>query len=315
MDELLRSLFEKKYKRLVCIIRSVISVHFNCLKFVMLGVMSFPTAVNAEGLFSQGKLIATGGVSQVEGAGGSGLTTWALITGYGTNKGMGVNAHHTAVWLSDFTLQSSGLSVGLFDRVELSFAHQWFDTGEAGARLGIGEGFTFDQDIIGAKVRLIGAAVYDQDKWLPQIAIGANYKRSGDKALVAALGAANTDSFDYYVSATKVILDQSLILSATARLTEANQFGLLGYGSATSTHTLHGEFSAAYMFTPKLVAGIDYRTKPDNLAFAEEQDAKAAYVAYFFNKNLSLTLAGVDLGTIALQGKQRGFYASLQAGF
>ena len=112
-----------------------------------------------------------------------------------------------------------------------------------------------------------------------------------------------------------MILDQSLILSATARLTEANQFGLLGYGSATSKHTLHGEFSAAYIFTPKLVAGIDYRTKPDNLAFAEEQDAKAAYVAYFFNKNLSLTLAGVDLGTIALQGKQQGFYASLQAGF
>lgn len=311
----MRNFFDKKYKRLSCTIRSVTTVRCNFIKFFILGLMLFPTAVNAEGLFNQGKLIATGGVSQVEGAGGSGLATWALITGYGTNRGIGVNAHHTAVWLSDFTLQSSGLSVGLFDRVELSYAHHWFDTGAAGARLGIGEGYTFDQDIIGAKVRLIGDAVYDQDKWLPQIAIGTNYKRSGDKALVAALGAANTDSFDYYVSATKVILGQSLILSATARLTEANQFGLLGYGSAASKHTLHGEFSAAYMLSPKLVAGIDYRTKPDNLEFAEEQDAKAAYVVYFFNKNLSITLAGVDLGTIALQGKQQGFYASLQAGF
>ena len=32
----------------------------------------------------QGKLLATGGVSQVEGAGGGGLVPWALITGYGS---------------------------------------------------------------------------------------------------------------------------------------------------------------------------------------------------------------------------------------
>lgn len=287
----------------------------NKVKYLLLYLMLTTFPSNAEDIFGQGKLIATGGVSQVEGAGGAGLSNWALITGYGTNNGIGANVHHTAVWLSDFTLHSSGVSVGLFDRVELSYAHQWFDTGEAGLRLGIGEGYIFDQDIIGAKVRLVGDALYDQDTWLPQIAIGANYKRNGDQALVSALGAANTDSFDYYVSATKILLDQSLIISATARLTEANQFGLLGYGSANTGHSIQGEFSLAYMFTPKLVAGIDYRTKPDNLAFAEEQDAKAAYLAYFVNKNLSLTIAAVDLGSIALQGRQQGVYTSLQAGF
>ena len=287
----------------------------NKLKYLLLYLMLATVPAKADDMFGQGKLIATGGVSQVEGAGGAGLSNWALITGYGTNNGIGANVHHTAVWLSDFTLHSSGVSVGLFDRVELSYAHQWFDTGEAGARLGIGEGFIFDQDIIGAKIRLVGDAVYDQDTWLPQIAIGANYKRNKDQGLIAALGAANTDSFDYYVSATKILLDQSLIISATARLTEANQFGLLGYGSANAGYSVQGEFSLAYMFTPKLVAGIDYRTKPDNLAFAEEQDAKAAYLAYFVNKNLSLTIAAVDLGSIALQGRQRGLYTSLQAGF
>ena len=287
----------------------------NKLKYLLLYLMLATVPAKADDMFGQGKLIATGGVSQVEGAGGAGLSNWALITGYGTNNGIGANVHHTAVWLSDFTLHSSGVSVGLFDRVELSYAHQWFDTGEAGARLGIGEGFIFDQDIIGAKIRLVGDAVYDQDTWLPQIAIGANYKRNKDQSLIAALGAANTDSFDYYVSATKILLDQSLIISATARLTEANQFGLLGYGSANAGYSVQREFSLAYMFTPKLVAGIDYRTKPDNLAFAEEQDAKAAYLAYFVNKNLSLTIAAVDLGSIALQGRQRGLYTSLQAGF
>lgn len=269
----------------------------------------------ADNLFNKGKLIATGGVTQVEGTGGSGLTNWALITGYGTDKGIGINAHHTVTLLNDFTFNSSGISVGLYDRVELSYSHQWFDTRKAGARLGIGEGFTFDQDIIGAKIRLVGNAVYDQDSLLPQISIGANYKKNGDQALVRALGARNDESYDLYISATKIILDQSLILNATARYTEANQFGLLGYGSAASGHTLQTEVSLSYLFTPKIVAGVDFRSKPDNLAFAKEQDAMAVYLAYFFNKNLSVTLAGVDLGEIALQGRQRGFYLSLQAGF
>ena len=44
--------------------------------------------------------------------------------------------------------------------------------------LGLGEGFKFDQDIFGAKVKLIGDAVYDQDSWLPQIAAGAQYKHN-----------------------------------------------------------------------------------------------------------------------------------------
>ena len=32
----------------------------------------------------RGKLIATAGLIQIEGAGGGGLAPWALITGYGT---------------------------------------------------------------------------------------------------------------------------------------------------------------------------------------------------------------------------------------
>ena len=39
----------------------------------------------SSGWFDQGKLLATGGVSQVEGAGGGGLGAWALISGYGSD--------------------------------------------------------------------------------------------------------------------------------------------------------------------------------------------------------------------------------------
>lgn len=44
-----------------------------------------------------GKLLATGGVSELEGAGGGGLTPWALISGYGTRDSYGANLHATTV--------------------------------------------------------------------------------------------------------------------------------------------------------------------------------------------------------------------------
>ena len=42
-----------------------------------------------------GKLLATAGVTQIEGAGGGGLAPWAVITGYGTRDAIGANAHYT----------------------------------------------------------------------------------------------------------------------------------------------------------------------------------------------------------------------------
>lgn len=279
------------------------------------GAAAAPIKDRQESIWDQGKLIATGGVTQIEGAGGSGLTTWALITGYGTERGIGVNAHHTFVALDDFKLNSTGVAVGFFDRLELSATRQWFDTGTAGARLGLGEDFTFGQDIWGAKLRLLGDAIYAQNSWMPQVAVGVQYKNADKEAVLEALGAARADDLDFYVTATKAVLKHSLIITTTARLTRANQFGLLGFGSADTARSLQFEGSLAYMLRRNLILGADYRSKPDNLAFADEGDAAALYLAYFPNKNFSVTFAAVDLGDIALQGKQRGFYVSLQAGF
>ncbi len=290
-------------------------VSTTCFGVVVL-VAALTGTARADDLFDSGKLLATGGVTQVEGAAGAGLTTWAVISGYGSDRGLGVSAHHTFVALDDFTFNASGVAVGVFDRVEVSYTHQWFDTGKTGGRLGLGNGFTFSQDIVGAKVRLIGDAVYDQDSWLPQVAIGAQYKRAGKAPILAAVGAGGDDGIDFYIAATKVLLRQSLLLSVTARMTKANHFGLLGFGNAAGAdYELEWEFSAVYLITRRLVAGFDYRTKPNNLAFAKEGDAKAVYVAWFPSKHLSLTLAGVDLGSIALQGRQQGIYLSAQTGF
>ena len=263
-----------------------------------------------------GRLLATSGVSQVEGAGGGGLASWALITGYGTNDAVGGNVHDTFAYTSDFTLESAGAAVGVHDRVELSYAHLWFDTRQAGARLGIGRGYTITEDVAGLKVRLFGDAVYDQDSWLPQVAASVQFKSNDDHALLRAIGARSAQGVDVTLSATKIFLAQSLLANATVRATKANQFGLLGFGGdRTAGYRPEFEGSLAYLLTRRLAFGAELRTKPDNLRFAHEGPALDAFAAYFVNKHVSVTLAYVDLGPVANQGRQDGVYLSLQAGF
>ena len=263
-----------------------------------------------------GKLLLTGGVSALEGGAGGGLSTWALISGNETSRGVGGGVHATYVNVPDYELRSVGAAVGLFDRVELSIARQEFDTGATGAKLGLGKGFTFKQDIAGVKVRLIGDAVYDQDTWLPQIAVGAQIKQNNQNAIIHAVGGKDDSGIDYYAAATKLLLDKSLVLNGTVRLTKANQTGLLGFGG--DKHDSYGaqfEGSAGYVVSKRLLVGAEYRTKPDNLGFAKENDWVDVFVAYAFNKTLSVTAAYADLGTIATFKGQHGLYISLQAGF
>jgi hypothetical protein len=93
---------------------------------MMLAVAGCAGAALAQAAPDMGKLTATGGVSQVEGAGGGGLAPWALITGYGTRDSWGANAHYTRVATQDYALDTYGVAVGIADRVELSLATQDF---------------------------------------------------------------------------------------------------------------------------------------------------------------------------------------------
>ena len=262
------------------------------------------------------KLLLTGGVSQVEGSAGGGLTPWAVIGGYGTRDEIGANAYFTRVDLDDYSLDSYGVLVGLYDRVELSFSRQRFDTEAVGGALGLGNGFTFTQETIGVKVKVAGDAVLEQDSWLPQIAVGAQYKKNDQAGVLAFIGARDDSGVDYYVSATKLYLAQSLLLNGTVRFTKANQFGILGFGGdRNDSYRAQFEGSAAYLLTRNLAVGAEYRTKPDNLGIAGEDDAFDVFVAWAPYKNVSLTVAYVDLGNIVIRDDQRGLYASLQVGF
>ena len=275
-----------------------------------------PTALAMDLRPESGKLLATAGITQLEGAGGGGLTPWATITGYGTRDAVGGNVHGTVVRVSDYTLGTFGVAVGLYDRVELSYARQVFDTRKAGRSLGLGSGFTFRQDVFGAKVRLFGDAVYSQDSLLPQVAAGVQYKVNDRRDIVRAVGAKDARGADFYVSATKLFLSESLLLNATVRMTRANQLGILGFGGDRNNgYRPEIEGSAALLLSRNVAVGAEYRTKPDNLRFARESDWFDAFVAYFPTKNVSATLAYVNLGSIARRKNQSGFLASLQVGF
>jgi hypothetical protein len=263
-----------------------------------------------------GKLRLTGGVSQVEGAAGGGLTPWAVIGGQGTRDQIGGAAFHTRVSTGDYRLDSTGVLVGIRDRVEFSVSRQRFDTRAVGAALGLGAGYAFTQDTFGVKVRIAGDAVLDQDTWRPQIAVGLQYKRNDRGDLLAAIGARDDDGLDAYVSATKLVLDRSLLLNGTVRLTRANQFGILGFGGdRNDAYRAQFEGSIAWLARRDLAIGAEYRAKPDNLGIAAEDDAWDVFVAWAPVEHLSLTVAYVDLGNIVIRDDQRGLYASLRFAF
>jgi hypothetical protein len=263
-----------------------------------------------------GKLLLTGGVSQLEGAGGGGLTPWALIGGYGSAGQWGANAFYTRVNVDDYHLDDYGVLVSWNDRVEFSIAQQRFDTEQVGAALGLGEGFTFKQDTYGVKVRVAGEAVLDSDRAMPQIAVGLQYKRNNQGAVLDFIGASDDHGLDVYVSATKLFLAQGLLLNGTVRFTKANQIGILGFGGDKhDSYQPQLEVSAAYLLTRKLALGAEYRMKPDNLGIASEDDWYDVFLAYAPNRHVSVTLAYADLGNIVIRDHQRGVYASLQVGF
>lgn len=272
---------------------------------------------------SGGRLLLTGGVSTIEGAAGGGLSTWALIGGYGTRDEIGVSTFGTGVFTRDFSLLSYGASVGFYNRVELSVAHQNFNLRRVGASLGLGPDYFINQTIIGAKVRLVGDAVIDQDKWLPQISVGAQYKSNENALVVGTVLGVRRKSVDFYIAATKLILADNLLVNTTLRLTKANQYGILGFGGLGGKDQAYKpqfEGSVAYLLTRKLAIGGEVRTKSNRLEGAlggstfKEQTAFDAFVAYAPIRNFSLTLAYADLGQIALRN-QHGVYLSAQVGF
>ncbi len=281
-----------------------------------------------------GKLLLTGGVSSVDGAAGGGLTPWAVIGSNATEGETGGSAFVTTVGTKDYGLNIVGAAVGIQDRYELSIAQQDFNTRMTGSALGL-PGLHLKQTIVGAKVRVLGDAVLDADTLMPQVAVGVQYKTLGSTGLDGTLKAlgAKREGVDLYVSATKLFLAQSLLVNGTLRATKANQNGLLGYGATLggneNKYSLQPEFSVAYLLTKNIALGAEYRFMRNKLETAgraaglgnglRSEDWKDIFIAWAPNKNVSVTLAYVDLGVIVpattASRKQTGYYLSAQLAF
>jgi len=275
----------------------------------------------------EGKLPLTAGFSDLEGSGGGGLVPMAFITGYGSSSSWGANAHFTNIQLRDLHLYTYGVAAGLFDRIELSYTRQQLDvTGTALDGLGV------KQDVFGLKLKLLGDAVYGQDSWLPQIAIGAQYKHNdGIKNAEAVglpglinpkqLGAQAEHAADIYLAATKIFLAQSLVANVVIRETKANQFGLLGFGGDRHRgYSTRPEATLAYLLTRKLALGGEFRAGPHNLTVDDQTNAWTLFAAWAPTTNISLVAAYLNIGSVlapvtTVTRHQSGPYLSVQAGF
>jgi len=286
-----------------------------------------------------GKLLLTGGVSSITGSAGGGITPWAVIGTNATEGELGVSSYATRAGTQDYALSSYGVALGYKDRVELSLARQDFDAAPALALngiapFGVAAGQHIKMDVLGLKVKLAGDAILDADTWMPQIAVGLEHKqvRPGSLQSVLDFLGTKTSGIDVYVSATKLLLGQGLLINGTLRYTNANQNGLLGFGSAApgkNRRSLQPELSIAYLLRPNLAVGAEYRFKPNNLqalgaaaglgAALREDDWKDLFIAWAPSKNVSLTLAYVDLGRIVpgvtRDRRQTGYYLSAQVAF
>jgi hypothetical protein len=267
-------------------------------------------------VLADGRLLATGGASSIEGAAGGGITPWAVLAGYGERGEWGATVFASRVESADYRLDAAGMAVSFDNRVELSYARQRFDLGSLARGLRLPEN-SLSQDIFAIKLRLFGDLIYDQ---LPQVALGIQHKRQKDFLIPSLVGAQRSEDTEGYLSASRLLLGAAfgynLLLNGGLRYSRANELGLLGFGGdRRDRHSLLKEGSLAVLFNPRWALGVEYREKPDNLSFAGESDWADLFVGYFPNKHLALVLAYARLGEIATLEDQDAVYLSVQGSF
>ncbi|MFI8744657.1 DUF3034 family protein [Pseudomonas sp. NPDC077186] len=263
-----------------------------------------------------GRLLATGGATSLEGAAGGGIMPWAVLAGYGERGEWGADLFATRVETGDYRLDVAGVAAAYGNRIELSYARQRFDLGTLARDLRLPDN-SLSQDVLGLKLRLAGDLIYDR---LPQIALGLQHKRQRDFLVPSLVGAQRREDSEGYLAASRLILGgafgYNLLLNANLRYSRANELGLLGFGGdRRDRHSWLKEGSLAVLLDRHWAVGIEYREKPDNLSFAGESDWADLFVGYFPNKNLALVLAYARLGEIATLDNQDGVYLSVQGSF
>jgi hypothetical protein len=168
-------------------------------------------------LADNGRLLATGGASSLEGAAGGGITPWAVLAGYGEAGEWGATAFATRVESQDYRLDVSGVAVAWDNRLELSYAQQRLDIGS----LHLPDS-SLNQDIFGLKVRLFGDLLYDQ---LPQVSLGLQHKKQQNFLIPGLVGARRDADTEGYLQASRLLLGgafgYNLLVNAGVRYSRA----------------------------------------------------------------------------------------------
>lgn len=255
------------------------------------------------------RILATGALNSIEGIAGGGITPWAVISGYSSSNEWSATAHYSAVNLDDFELDVQGASLSFDNRVEIAVAQQSLDVLPLNSSI--------KQQMYSVKARLYGDIIYGN--W-PQVSAGLIYKENKDPIIPQLLGARKDTGTDYYVAASKLFLHgaggYNWLFNASARYSNANQNGLLGFGDINNDdREWLAEASFAVMPREDIAVGMEYRQQPNVLASVEEDSWKDFFVAWFVNKHLSISAAYVDLGSIAGLPDQTGYYINFQGYF
>lgn len=252
--------------------------------FMLAGVLALASAAAQAGVYDDGKVLATSGVSMTDGSAGGGITPWAVIAGYETNQGINGAMHYTYTYLPNYTLSSLGASIGFYDRLELSYAYDILPTGSTFNTVGLlantlsSTGAVSDtgiepfntairMDVFGAKLRLFGESIYDSDNLIPQVSLGGYYKVNHNKELLNTLLASKTKDYEAYLAATKIFFPLDLLVNVTLRYTAANQTGLTGFGGPNKNkREIRPEVSFAYLLAKNTAIGAEWAKHGRNVS-------------------------------------------------
>jgi hypothetical protein len=258
--------------------------------------------------------------TEIEGAAGGGLSAWALTA----------PTAELSYWYygaQDITLQNASISGTLFKKLELSYANPWLNYPNVGNALNISS--HVGETIYGAKYQFLAP---DPKKAMPALALGVQVKNAYGQlpTTLKAIGAINsTSGVDFYLAATDLVkfAGTTWVLDGTFRATDANQFGLLGFGGGTigghNGYSLEPEFALDAFVAPDVVVGGEYRFAPNNISPAVlgiQEGGKFDFHAAFMAKNFALTAAYLNLSQVgpnpsvlpANTPNQQGLYLQAQ---
>lgn len=264
----------------------------------MIGAIALLLASNmatAEWRTGEGRLLATAGVTTVDGTAGGGIVPMALLAGYGSENQHGGSVSASRLDTQDFALRGFSAAWSWNNLIELSAARQELNIGAIVANQQL------HTDTFGAKVRLHGDIIYTR---VPQISLGILYRDGIETAIPTALGATDNHGTDVYLAATKVFLGgpfgRNWLVNGVLRHSKANQGGLVGFGGdRNNDYSLLGEASVAAFLNRHWLLGTEYRQHPNNLSAFSQDDWADIFLAWFPNKRWSVTAAWVSLGELS----------------